>query len=657
MSVQVDIITQTIEVQIVEDEVVNIAIWDGVSVLADGVLEGTTRAIDFISGDNITISTTQEGNKILVTIGSSGGGGGSGDVTGPSSSTDGEVVLYNGATGKVIKNSNNVLTTVGGNILSLTNPSAITFLRINADNTVTAVSTIPVTSGGTGTNTQFTQGSVMFAGASGVYSQNNAKYFWDNTAETLFIGANSTTFTGVKINSIGSTNSYLQNNIQNTSNGATASSDWIATADNGSDTDKFGDFGINSSGWSGTGVLDAANTVYLYGKNVPVSIGVDGNATFKIFTGGILAANERISITGTGVYTFTGSSTAIHKELFDGLGVTQTNGAGLWLANTTAAALGAPQISPSTVYEGYAWNIGSSTSISERWSIDNLPSSSTTTTSTFRIRRSTAGGAYVDIFTISSGSSNQFNFSGGTNTAFLNALIYVYQFSGTERSRMGSDSTSGYLLMGSSTYNALLYVKEFNRSSAFKPVIQLEAGNNTTMTAATEFNFALYNNTSASWTWADGTVTTQRFNWFKGFTLNRTTTSGIFTDAYNCYIDDLTFGTGVTGRKWSLGLVGSLNVGGRIYLGGSAVTPTAFLHIAAGVSGNAQIRLAPGVAPSSPNDGDIYYVDTNDRLMFRKNATDAEVVSASAVTTEAVVSDTTLTITFNGVTYKLLARA
>ena len=41
--------------------------------------------------------------------------------------------------------------------------------------------TLPVGNGGTGTATAFTAGSVVFAGASGVYTQDNAKFFWDNT--------------------------------------------------------------------------------------------------------------------------------------------------------------------------------------------------------------------------------------------------------------------------------------------------------------------------------------------------------------------------------------------------------------------------------------------------------------------------------------------
>lgn len=52
---------------------------------------------------------------------------------------------------------------------------------------------LAVSRGGTGTNTAFTAGSVVFAEASGVYSQNNAQLFWDNTNNRLGIGTNSPT--------------------------------------------------------------------------------------------------------------------------------------------------------------------------------------------------------------------------------------------------------------------------------------------------------------------------------------------------------------------------------------------------------------------------------------------------------------------------------
>ncbi|MDD5252263.1 MAG: hypothetical protein PHT12_06615, partial [Patescibacteria group bacterium] len=47
---------------------------------------------------------------------------------------------------------------------------------------------VGVAYGGTGTSTAFTAGSVVFAGASGVYAQDNANFFWDATNHRLGIG-------------------------------------------------------------------------------------------------------------------------------------------------------------------------------------------------------------------------------------------------------------------------------------------------------------------------------------------------------------------------------------------------------------------------------------------------------------------------------------
>ena len=44
-----------------------------------------------------------------------------------------------------------------------------------------------VANGGTGTSTAFTAGSVIFAGTSGAYNQNNTNLFWDNTNSRLGI--------------------------------------------------------------------------------------------------------------------------------------------------------------------------------------------------------------------------------------------------------------------------------------------------------------------------------------------------------------------------------------------------------------------------------------------------------------------------------------
>jgi hypothetical protein len=53
---------------------------------------------------------------------------------------------------------------------------------------ITLGGTLGVANGGTGTTTAFTAGSVVFAGASGTYTQDNAQLFWDNTNDRLGIG-------------------------------------------------------------------------------------------------------------------------------------------------------------------------------------------------------------------------------------------------------------------------------------------------------------------------------------------------------------------------------------------------------------------------------------------------------------------------------------
>lgn len=74
----------------------------------------------------------------------------------------------------------NVTLTLGG--------TPTTALLRAASLTLGWTGTLGVTRGGTGTGTAFTLGSVVFAGASGVYTQDNANFFWDDTNNRLGIG-------------------------------------------------------------------------------------------------------------------------------------------------------------------------------------------------------------------------------------------------------------------------------------------------------------------------------------------------------------------------------------------------------------------------------------------------------------------------------------
>lgn len=119
------------------------------------------------------------------------------------------------------------------------------------------------------------------------------------------------------------------------------------------------------------------------------------NPAWLLASGGIL----------TGANTITGTSVNTIKYVFDSLGVTQTNGAGLWMANTTAATVGNQQISPSLVLEGQGWKTDATAgSQSVKFSIDVLTAQGTSApTGGLKIRSSINNGAYVDRLTIDSG--------------------------------------------------------------------------------------------------------------------------------------------------------------------------------------------------------------------------------------------------------------
>jgi Chaperone of endosialidase len=121
--------------------------------------------------------------------------------------------------------------------------------------------------------------------------------------EKLLVDAGTTSSYNV-ISGKGSINNYLQLNIQNRSAGNSASSDIVATADNGNESVNYIDLGINSSAYSNSTypILNGANNGYLYSTGNDFIIGNGtANKNLSFFTGGYTAANERVRITGAGL--------------------------------------------------------------------------------------------------------------------------------------------------------------------------------------------------------------------------------------------------------------------------------------------------------------------------------------------------------------------
>lgn len=163
--------------------------------------------------------------------------------------------------------------------------------------------TLPVANGGTGTTTAFTTGSVVFAGASGVYSQDNTNLFWDNTNKRLGIA---TTSPDAKL----------------TVNGVGA----------------FGDGSVSSPGITNTGDLDtgiyfsAANTLDITtGGTAALQLDSSQNLKFNSGYGSVATAygcRAWVNFNGTGTVAIRGSGNV--TSITD-------NGTGDYTVNMTSA--------------------------------------------------------------------------------------------------------------------------------------------------------------------------------------------------------------------------------------------------------------------------------------------------------------------------------
>jgi hypothetical protein len=148
------------------------------------------------------------------------------------------------------------------------------------------------------------------------------------------------TAAGSAVYAIGDYNNYLEINVQNLNNGNLASSDIVATADNGDSLSVYVDMGINSGGYSNgaSNILNGPNVAYLYAHGRDFKIGNGSpNRNLVFFTnpsGGTLGTNtanglERMRISQNGNVGI-GTSTPAH--LLHVAGDAGKPGGGTWTA-------------------------------------------------------------------------------------------------------------------------------------------------------------------------------------------------------------------------------------------------------------------------------------------------------------------------------------
>lgn len=200
---------------------------------------------------------------------------------------------------------------------------------------------------------------------------------------------------------------------------------------------------------------------------------------------------------------------------------------------------------------------------------------------------------------------------------------------------LSSSTSSEDLCFTDSVANVQRMRMSIQQTSGAINNLQYQFGSNTGQTASTEISGVLYN--SYTRTWATGAITTQREQYIKTVTYAFASASTV-TNAYGMYIEAPTAGSNATiTNNYALGLGGSLG-------------------LAAGTTAFAPLRFTSGTNTTTAVAGAMEYNGTN--LFFTRTGTTRQtVLTANVVTTEVVVSDTTITVNVNGTDYKLLARA
>jgi len=181
---------------------------------------------------------------------------------------------------------------------------------------VTLGGTLNVANGGTGVTTSTGSGSVVLNTSPTLVTPNIGAA----TATSVSVGTLTYTPANALFTAQSSATSYNQVIIQNSNTGATASTDYIVNNSNSTDTTYYGDFGMNSSGFTGSGAFNQPNNVYLTATTADLAIGtttanaihfvVNSGATdaATISSSGVFSLGTALAVSsgGTGVATLTG---------------------------------------------------------------------------------------------------------------------------------------------------------------------------------------------------------------------------------------------------------------------------------------------------------------------------------------------------------------
>jgi len=181
------------------------------------------------------------------------------------------------------------------------NSSTNTFTATNISGTAITGTTITATTSVTGA-TITANASIASSATTGAFNYGTLSY-----SDVNILGSY-----------VGNVNNYIQEVLQNKSSGSSASVDFIVSNDQGTASTYYGDFGMNSSTYSGIGSFQQPNVVYLYSVSSDLVIGTQSANYLRLVTNNNSADSMTISPTnavafngnyGTTGYLLTSSGT------------------------------------------------------------------------------------------------------------------------------------------------------------------------------------------------------------------------------------------------------------------------------------------------------------------------------------------------------------
>ena len=156
----------------------------------------------------------------------------------------------------------------------------------------------------------------------------------------------------------GNQNSYIQMEIQNTNAGTAASADVIVGNNNTTASTYYGDFGMNSSGWVGTGAFTAPNNVYLTATSADLAIGTTTSNQIRFAVNG--STTDALTIATTGNVTTPNVLTGAEVVASNGFHLNATT---VSASYTIPSGYNASSVGPMTVAAGQTVTVTSG----QRW--------------------------------------------------------------------------------------------------------------------------------------------------------------------------------------------------------------------------------------------------------------------------------------------------